>query len=126
MIQLRWSHISTSASGFRLCGHTRRRCLSLFQPPDSRYWWYSFYFEGKRYRNSTKQTKKTAAAVVEATLLASLQEGRATTVRRTKPPILRDFSMRFLEWVKNSQRLSASSKRYYLFGWRLISFSKLA
>ena len=100
--------------------------MSLFQPPDSRYWWYSFYFEGKRYRNSTKQTKKTAAAVVEATLLASLQEGRTSTLRRTRPPILREFSVRFLEWVTNSQRLSPNSKRYYLFGWRLISYSKLA
>ncbi|HET9100955.1 MAG TPA: site-specific integrase [Acidobacteriaceae bacterium] len=100
--------------------------MSLFQLPDSRYWWYSFYFEGKRYCNSTKQTKRTAAAVVEATLLASLHEGRANTVQRKKPPTLREFSVRFLQWVENSQRLSPNGKRYYLYGWRLLSYSKLA
>jgi site-specific recombinase XerD len=100
--------------------------LSLFQPPDSRYWWYSFYFEGKRYRKSTKQTKRTAAAVVEATLLARLQEGDVNQVRRKRPPILKDFSVRFLEWVDNSQRLTPNGKRYYRYGWRLLGYSKLA
>ena len=100
--------------------------MSLFQPPDSRYWWYSFYFEGKRYRNSTKQTKRTAAAVVEATLLARLQAGAAGDVRRKRPPTLRDFSTRFLEWVDTSQRLTPNGKRYYRYGWRLLSHSELA
>ncbi len=99
--------------------------MSLFKPPDSRYWWYSFYFEGQRHRNSTKKTTKTAAAVVEATELARLQEGRPSAVRRKKPPTLRDFSERFLEWVKNSQRLTPNGKRYYQYGWRLLSQSKL-
>jgi integrase len=100
--------------------------LSLFQPPDSRYWWYSFYFEGKRYRSSTKQTRKAAAAVVEATLLSRLREGEAYTVSSKKPPTAREFSIRFLKWVKESQRLSPNGKRYYLYGWRLLSYSKLA
>ena len=100
--------------------------MSLFKPDDSRYWWYSFYFEGKRYRNSTKQTKRTAAAVVEATLLASLENGQANIVRRKKPPTLREFSVRFLQWVESSQRLRPNGKRYYIYGWRLLSYSKLA
>ena len=100
--------------------------MSLFQPPDSRYWWYSFYFEGKRYRSSTKQTKKAAAAVVEATLLSRLREGQLSTFSTKRPPVLRDFSIRFLQWVKDSQRLSPNGKRYYLYGWRLLSYSKLA
>jgi integrase len=100
--------------------------LSLFQPSDSRYWWYSFYFEGKRYRSSTKQTRKAAAAVVEATLLSRLREGEAYAVSSKKPPTAREFSIRFLKWVKESQRLSPNGKRYYLYGWRLLSYSKLA
>jgi integrase len=99
--------------------------LSLFQPPDSRYWWYSFNFEGKRYRSSTKQTKKAAAAVVEATLLVRLREGALSNVQRKKPPTLREFSLRFLEWVESSQRLSPNGKRYYRYGWRLLSYTKL-
>src|SRR3954452_16362447 len=125
MIFLMWIDSSTRASVFRLCGHTWRNTLSLFKPPDSRYWWYSFYFEGQRHRNSTKKTTRTAAAVVEATELARLQEGRPSAVRRKKPPTLRDFSERFLEWVKNSQRLTPNGKRYYQYGWRLLSQSKL-
>jgi len=100
--------------------------LSLFLPPDSRYWWYSFYFEGKRYRSSTKQTTKAAAAVVEATLLVRLREGGGGNVRRKKPPTLREFSTRFLEWVEGSQRLSPNGKRYYRYGWRLLTYTKLA
>jgi integrase len=100
--------------------------LSLFHPKDSRYWWYSFYFEGKRYRRSTKKTKRTAAAVVEANLLARLQEGQAVGLSRKMPPTLREFSVRFLEWVKNSQQLTPNSKRYYKYGWRLLDGSKLA
>ena len=100
--------------------------MSLFRPHDSSYWWYSFYFEGKRYRGSTKLTKKTAAAVFEATLLGRLQEGGLGAVRREKPPTLREFSARFLAWVEASQRLTANGKRYYRYGWRLLSYSKLA
>jgi integrase len=32
----------------------------------------------------------------------------------------------FLEWVDNSQRLTPNGKRYYRYGWRLLSYSKLA
>jgi integrase len=34
--------------------------------------------------------------------------------------------VRFLEWVTNNQRLSLNGKRYYHYGWRLLSYSKLA
>jgi hypothetical protein len=113
MIKPTWRVFSTRASVFRLCGHTWRNTLSLFRPKDSRYWWYSFYFDGERYRNSTKKTKKTAAAVVEASLLARLQEGNAIELGRRKPPVLRDFAVRFLEWVDKSQQLTSNGKRYY-------------
>jgi integrase len=92
----------------------------------SAYWWYSIHFEGKRYRKSTNQTKKSAAAAVEAAMLAQLQERGTSVLRTTRPPILRDFSVRFLEWVKKSQRLTPNSKRYYRYGWRLLSYSDLA
>jgi hypothetical protein len=126
MIKPTWRIFSTRASVFRLCGHTWRNTLSLFRPKDSRYWWYSFYFDGERYRKSTKKTKKTAAAVVEASLLARLQEGDAIELGRKKPPVLRDLAERFLEWVDNSQQLTANGKRYYRYGWRLLRLSRLA
>ena len=100
--------------------------MSLFRPKDSRYWWYSFYFDGERYRKSTKKTKKAAAAVVEASLLASLQQGDAIELGRKKPPVLRDFSVRFLDWVENTQQLTPNGKKYYRYGWRLLRLSRLA
>jgi integrase len=90
------------------------------------FWWYSFYFDGKPYRKRTKRTKKTAAAVVEASLLARLQQGDAIEVGRRKTPILRDIAERFLECVDNSQQLTPNGKRYYRYGWRLLRLSKLA
>ena len=100
--------------------------MSLFRPKDSRYWWYSFYFDGERYRKSTKKTKKTAAAVVEASLLARLQQGDAIELGRKKSPVLRDFSVRFLDWVENTQQLTPNGKKYYRYGWRLLRLSRLA
>jgi serine/threonine protein kinase len=41
--------------------------------------------------------RETAAAVVEASLLARLQEGNALELGRKKPPVLRDLAERFLE-----------------------------
>ena len=87
--------------------------MSLFRPKDSGYWWYSFYFDGKRYRKSTKKTKKTAAAVVEASLLARLRQGDAIELGRKKLPVLRDFAVRFLDWVDNTQQLTPNGKKYY-------------
>jgi integrase len=100
--------------------------LSLFRPKDSPFWWYSFYFEERRYRKSTKKTKKAAAAGIEAALLARLQDGSAFELGRKKPPTLRDFAPRFLEWAANSQQLTSNGKRYYRYGWRLLRLSKLA
>ena len=59
-------------------------------------------------------------------LLARLQEGDAIELVRKKPPVLRDFAERFLEWVDNSQQLTPNGKRYYRYGWRLLRLSKLA
>lgn len=99
--------------------------MSLFRPKDSPLWWYSFYFEGKRYRKSTKKTKKTAATAIEAALLARLQDGSAFELSRKKPPILQNFAPQFLKWVKNSQQLTPKGKKYYRYGWRLLRLSKL-
>jgi hypothetical protein len=71
--------------------------LTLFRKPHSPYWWYSFYFEGKRYRESTKQQTKSAAAAVEAAKLVELQEHGANFLHPKKSPTLKEFSVRFLE-----------------------------
>ena len=100
--------------------------MTLFRKPHSPYWWYSFYFEGKRCRQSTKQQTKSAAAAVEAARLVELQEHGANFLRPHKSPTLQEFSVRFLEWVDLTQRLKPSGKKYYRYGWRLLEFTDLA
>src|ERR1700738_2585169 len=98
--------------------------MSLFRKPRSPYWWYSFTFEGKRYRCSTKQEKKGAAAAVEAEALMQLKKGVALT-KPSRNMRLVDFSVRFFEWVENSHQLEPNTRRFYAYGWRLLKFTRL-
>jgi hypothetical protein len=36
--------------------------MSLYKQPGSKVWWYEFWFNGQRIRESSKTTKKTVAA----------------------------------------------------------------
>jgi integrase len=98
--------------------------MSLFKKSRSPYWWYSFTFEGKRYRGSTKQEKKGAAAAVEAEALMELKKGVALE-KPSRNMRLMDFSTRFFEWVEASHQLEPNTKRFYVYGWRLIKFTRL-
>jgi hypothetical protein len=103
-----------------------KQTLTLFRKPHSPYWWYSFYFEGQRYRQSAKRQTKSAAAAVEAAKLVELQEHGANFLHPKKSPTLKEFSVRFLEWVNETQRLRPSGKKYYRYGWMLLEFTDLA
>lgn len=100
--------------------------MPLFKQPRSKVWSYSFYFQGKRYRKSTEETTKQAAAAVEAAVLTKLMEGQPITNKAAKLPTLQVFAVRFLEWSENSRHLEPNTKTFYRFGWRLLSFSRLA
>jgi integrase len=100
--------------------------MPLFKRPRSKVLWYSFYFQGKRYRGSTEETTKQAAATKEAAALTKLMEGQPITNKADKPPMLQVFAVRFLEWSENSRHLDPSTKKFYKYGWRLLSFSRLA
>jgi integrase len=97
--------------------------MPLFKQPRSKVWWYSFYFNGKRNRGTTGETTKQAAVAVEAAALARLMEGKPKV---GQVPILQVFAVRFLKWSENNQRLTINSKKFYTYGWRLLSFSRLA
>jgi integrase len=98
--------------------------MSLFRKTGSPYWWYSFTFQGKRYRCSTKQEKKGAAAAVEAEALMQLKNGVALR-KPSRNVRLKDFSVRFFEWVENSHQLKPNTRRFYTYGWRLLEFTRL-
>jgi integrase len=100
--------------------------LKLFKKARSPFWWYDFYFEGKRYRASTGEKTKAAAGTVAATALTRLTEGSTLTKRSHRAPSPREFSKRFLVWAENSNTLKPNTRRYYTYGWRLLSFSALA
>lgn len=100
--------------------------MPLVRKTNSPFWWYDFCFNGKRYRGSTKKSTKQAASTVEAAVLTRLTEGLEPDRRSRRTPTLREFSTRFLAWVDNSRALEPNTRKYYLYGWRLISFTPLA
>jgi integrase len=100
--------------------------MKLVKKERSPYWWYDFYFQGKRYRGTTGEKTKGAAVTAAAALLTRLTEGSTTTKRSHRAPTLREFSKRFLAWTEDSSTLKPSTRRYYQYGWRLLSFTMLA
>jgi integrase len=100
--------------------------MQLYRKSGSPFWWYDFYFEGKRYRGSTGEKTKAAAGTIAAAALTRLAEGSTITKRSHRAPILREFSKRFLAWAENSNTLKPNTRSYYTYGWHLLSFSLLA
>ncbi len=66
---------------------------------------YDFWFQGRRYKQSTKLTNKTAAVRAEAIRKAELAEGRAGIVaKRISPTFARFVEAEFLPWSENEHR----------------------
>lgn len=91
--------------------------MELFKKPKSKFFWYDFTVRGQRYRASTKETNEARAAKIAALALAKAVEGSDPLDR--KAPALREFSVKFLDWV-DTARLEPKSRRYYHNGWRLL------
>ncbi len=87
--------------------------------------WYDFTVDGVRHRGSTESKKQAEARAFESRLIAKAKEYGPDEVRSQRAPVLRDFAPRFLEWVSTS-RLEPASKRYYKYGWNLMSTTALA
>ena len=100
--------------------------MALIRRKGSKVWYYPFTFGGKRYRASTKQKTKAAAQAVEAEVLNGLDKGLPVTTRSAKCPTLRECVPRFTEWYETSNRLEATTRRYYKYGVRLVLWSRLA
>src|SRR5580704_8097727 len=80
---------------------------------------YHFWVDGTRYRGSTKKANLAAARRVESLLLAQAEE-KGDVVLRKRSPLLRDFKIRFFEWVEGNTTLKQKTKDYYGNGWRLL------
>jgi integrase len=97
--------------------------VKLFRKKKSKFFWYDFTVRGKRYRGSTQETKGQRASKIAGLKLAQALEGSDPLDR--KAPVLRQFSQRFLEWVKNG-KLELKTQMYYENGWRLLSETLIA
>lgn len=68
-------------------------------------YWYDFWFQGQRYRQSTSLTNKTAAGRAEAIHKAELAEGRAGIASRGPSPTFEDFvTNEFLPWSEREHQ----------------------
>jgi hypothetical protein len=97
--------------------------MPVFHRPESRFYWYQFAVDGRRYRGSTKVTNKTTAEMISGKKFLEVVDGRAPLPR--KAPRLVEFSERFLSWVERSN-LQDQTKLYYRAGWRLLSLTPIA
>jgi integrase len=97
--------------------------VKLFKKPKSKYYWYDFTVRGQRYRGSTNETKAARALKVAGLKLAQLVENADPLPK--KAPVLSEFSVRFLEWLKNVT-LEGKTKIYYRDGWRLLKTSSIS
>lgn len=89
-----------------------------------RYWWFFCTVQGRRIRQSTKETKQERAALVAQSEMLKLKDQGIDAIFK-KAPTLARFSGDFLEWVANAD-LDADTKRYYRNGWRLLNDTPLA
>ena len=87
-------------------------------------WHYDFWLQGRRYRGSTHESNRARAAKVQALLMLEAKEKRSV-LTHAKVPILKDFAVRFLEWV-DASTLEPSTKRYYQYGWDMLRQTAVA
>lgn len=99
--------------------------MAIFRRKDSKVYWYDFTIDGTRHRGSTDTTRLTKARTIEAALIVKAKEEGSDAVRPVRAPILRDYASRFMGWVQSS-KLEPNSKRYYEYGWKLLSSTRLA
>jgi integrase len=97
--------------------------VDLFKKKKSKYWWYDFTVRDRRYRGSTKETNRNRASSIASLKLADALDGSDPLPK--KAPLLCDFSQRFLDWV-NAAQVEDKTRKYYRYGWQMLSVTKLA
>jgi integrase len=86
--------------------------MTIYKQPGSPFYYYDFYFEGRRYQKSTHLRNKTIALRVECVRKAELAQRRAGILPKKQIPLFRDFAQRFLHTVKVERR--SNTHRNYL------------
>ena len=97
--------------------------MAVFKRVGSRFYWYQFSINGRRYRGSTGATKRTTAEIISGKKFLEVTEVGAPLPR--KAPRLVELSQRFLSWIETLS-LKGKTKLYYRAGWRLLSETTIA
>src|SRR5437879_6299383 len=84
--------------------------MSLYKRPDSEFYWYSFFFGGRRYPGSTKHRSLRAAERVENTLKSKLANSRFGIEELKPVPLFGNFADEFLERVRPELRPKSYSR----------------
>ena len=86
---------------------------------------YDFTIKGVRKRGSTGLKDKYLAGLYVNDLLTKARTAGIQSLLR-ESPLLKDFSVEFLQWVENTHSIEHETRRYYKNGWRLLSGTILA
>lgn len=99
--------------------------MEMYKQEGSKFWTADFTVNGRRFRKSTKRSKKSEADEVAAEFLRQALQDEAP-VRKGPMPTLKEFAEKtFLPFVEKCS-LDADTKRYYKTGWRLLKDSEAA
>lgn len=94
--------------------------MELYQRPETKFWIADFVVNGKRFRMSTKQKRKSAAMEVAMEFYRREQRRRRPSQKQKIRTLAELAKERFQPFIEAST-LDSDSKRYYQTGWRLLS-----
>jgi integrase len=102
--------------------------MAVYKQRKSNNWWYKFNWNGVTIRESTKQTNKRVAEMMEAAHKTSLAKGEVGIRERKVVPTLKDFAEKdFLPYVRSTFAAKVKTKSYYDNGAKsLLAYPKLA
>lgn len=86
--------------------------MTIYKQPGSPYYYYDFWFEGRRYQKSTHLRNRTIAQRVECVRKADLAQKRAGILPKKEIPSFHDFAEQFLHTVQVERR--SNTHRNYL------------
>lgn len=105
--------------------------MSVFKRSDSKYWWYKFTFNGKRYQRPTKVANKRKAETIEAAFRTRLANGEVGIEEMDPAPALSEFSKKFIKHVETQHASKPETIRFYanrmkrLLEWEPLQTAKL-
>ena len=99
--------------------------MRIWKPKKTPFYWYDFTWKGVRVRQSTKETKKYLAEQSALAAFAKAKEQGSAALLQ-KVPTLAEFAPEFIQFVETDQNIEEDTRRYYKFGWELLSKTKLA